>query len=290
MSRSATRIASSCRGTATVRWGLSVPSTAYELVKQVAANPPILHDGDTIQLRPPAGADEQRAMTVAYEVTVPRGTVVRTSSDSGATTVSGVDGRVSIHTQSAAIAVRDLGGETDVTTGSGEVQADGINGDLSVATQSSRIPVRDLAGGLRVRTQSGAVEGSLRGRGDVNIGTGSSAIDLIGVNGALIATSSSGRIRVSGASGRAMAGDERFGQLRSGLRFELQAHPRRTERLRLSVRRRLDASGSSRKGPRRARSAAAARSCGPAAAVDRFGSACDDEDTGCHFASVVNAK
>jgi hypothetical protein len=35
----------------------------------------------------------------------------------------------------------------------------------------------------------------------VNIGTGSSAIDLMGVNGGLIATSSSGRIRVSGAPG-----------------------------------------------------------------------------------------
>jgi hypothetical protein len=46
-----------------------------------------------------------------------------------------------------------------------------------------------------------SVEGSLRGRGDVNIGTGSSAIDLMGVNGGLIATSSSGRIRVSGAPG-----------------------------------------------------------------------------------------
>jgi DUF4097 and DUF4098 domain-containing protein YvlB len=189
------------RGTATVRWGLSAPTTAYELVKQVAANPPIQQDGDTIRLRPPSGADEQRAMTVAYDVTVPRGTVVRTSSDSGATTVSGVDGRVSIRTHSAAIAVRDLGGETDVTTGSGEVQADGINGNLSVVTQSSRILLRNIGGGLHVRTQSGAVEGSLRGGGDVNIGTGSSAIDLMGVNGALIATSTSGRIRVSGAPG-----------------------------------------------------------------------------------------
>ena len=35
----------------------------------------------------------------------------------------------------------------------------------------------------------------------MDIGTGSSAIDLVGVNGGLIATSSSGRIRVSGAPG-----------------------------------------------------------------------------------------
>jgi DUF4097 and DUF4098 domain-containing protein YvlB len=186
------------RGTATVRSGLSVPVTAYELAKQVAANPPIQQEGDIIRLRPPAGTDEQRAITVAYDVSVPRETVVRTISDSGATTVSGVAGRVSVRTQSAAIAVRDLGGETDVTTGSGEVQADGVNGNLNVATQSSRILVRNSGAGLRVRTQSGGVEGSLSGRGDVNVGTGSSTIDLVGVNGALTATSSSGRIRVSG--------------------------------------------------------------------------------------------
>jgi len=187
------------KGTATVRYGLSVPTTAYELVKRVAANPPIQQDGNTIRLRPPTDADEQRAMTVAYEVLVPRGTIVKTDSDSGATTVTGVVGRVSVRTQSAAILVRDLGGGADVTTGSGQVQADDVSGDLKVSTQSSRVIARNLGAGLRVRTQSGAVEASFRGAGNVDVGTGSSAIDLVGVNGGLIATSSSGRIRVSGS-------------------------------------------------------------------------------------------
>ena len=187
------------KGTATVRYGLSVPTTAYELVKRVAANPPIQQDGNIIRLRPPTDADEQRAMTVAYEVLVPRGTIVKTDSDSGATTVTGVVGRVSVRTQSAAIVVRDLGGGADVTTGSGQVQADDVSGDLKVSTQSSRVIARNLGAGLRVRTQSGAVEASFRGAGNVDVGTGSSAIDLVGVNGGLIATSSSGRIRVSGS-------------------------------------------------------------------------------------------
>jgi hypothetical protein len=186
------------RGTATVRYGSSAPTSAYELVKRVAADPPIQQDGDTVRLRPPANADEQRAMTVAYDVSVPRGTVVRTNSDSGETTISGVGGRVSVRTQSAAIDVRDLGGDAEVTTGSGAVQADSIAGDLSVSTQSSRVSFRNLGAGLRVRTQSGAVEGTLRGQGNVDIGTGSSAIDVAGVNGGLTATSSSGRIRLSG--------------------------------------------------------------------------------------------
>jgi hypothetical protein len=186
------------RGTATVRLGLSLPANAYELVKRVAADPPIQQEGATLRLRPPSGADEQRAMTVAYDVRVPRGTVVKTNSDSGATTVSGITGPVSVRTQSAAISIRDLGGDSDVTTGSGAVEADGMAGDLKVSTQSSRISLRNIGAGLHVRTQSGAIEGTFRGRGNVDVGTGSSAIDLVGVNGGLTATSNSGRIRVSG--------------------------------------------------------------------------------------------
>lgn len=186
------------RGTATVRLGLSLPANAYELVKRVATDPPIQQEGTIVRLRPPSGADEQRAMTVAYTVLAPRATVVKTNSDSGATTVSGITGPVSVRTQSAAIGIRDLGGAANITTGSGAVDVDGMAGDLTVSTESSRVTLRNIGAGLHVRTQSGAVEGTFRGRGNVDVGTGSSAIDLVGVNGGLTATSNSGRIRVSG--------------------------------------------------------------------------------------------
>lgn len=186
------------RGTATVRVGLSLPADAYELVKRVAANPPIQQDGETVRLRPPSAPEEQRAMTVAYTVTVPRGTIVNANSDSGETAIAGVAGRVSIRTESASISVRDVGSDADVTTQSGAVDADSVAGNLNVSTQSSRVTARNLGGGLRVRTQSGAVEGTFRGSGNVDIGTASSQIDLVGVKGGLTATSSSGRIRVSG--------------------------------------------------------------------------------------------
>jgi hypothetical protein len=186
------------RGTATVRWGMSVPTTAYELVKRAAADSPIQQEGDIVRLRPPSGAEERRSMTIAYDVLVPRRTIVWTNSDSGATTVSGVLGRVSIRTHSAAIRVRDLGGEAEVTTGSVDVDVDSVAGDLSVSTSSSRIRVRNLGAGLRVRTQR-------RGRGNFSR-TGKRRRrdgiecnrELVGVNGALTATSSSGRIGVSG--------------------------------------------------------------------------------------------
>ena len=89
-------------GTATVRVG-NVPADAVELARKVAGNPPVQRDGQTIKLRPPTDAAEQRAVTVSYQVRVPPETEVTTSSDSGATSVRGVSRSVVIRTQSGAI-------------------------------------------------------------------------------------------------------------------------------------------------------------------------------------------
>lgn len=185
-------------GTATVRWGLTDPTVALQLAKQVADNPPIVQEGHTVRLRPPSRDEERRAMTISYEVQVPKGMQVKTESDSGETTITGVGGRVVVETESAAITLQDLGGDADVITSSGAVRVDDVTGDLSVRTQSAGIALRGLGAGLRVRTQSGSVEASFRGQGLVDVETASSAIDLANVGGGLIAASSSGRIRVDG--------------------------------------------------------------------------------------------
>jgi len=186
------------RGTATVRVGLDVPLNAYEIAKAVAANPPVQRDNDTIRLRPPTAEEEQRAVTISYEVTVPKGIRVISATDSGATSVRGVGGAVSARTQSSAITLADLGGKTDVTTGSGAISINGVGGDLTVTNESSGITLRNLGAGLRVRTQSGAVNATFIGRGNVDVETSSSLIDLSGVNGGLAAHSNSGSIRIAG--------------------------------------------------------------------------------------------
>jgi hypothetical protein len=186
------------RGTATVRVGLNVPLNAYEIAKAVAANPPIQRDNETIRLRPPTAEEEQRAVTISYEVTVPKGSRVVSVTDSGATTIRGVSGPVSARTDSSAIDLGDLGGKVDVTTGSGAITINGVGGDLTVMNQSSGITLRNLGAGLRVRTQSGAVNATFIGRGNVDVETGSSLIDLAGVNGGLAAHSNSGSIRIIG--------------------------------------------------------------------------------------------
>ena len=190
-------------GTATVRIAWDAPSNAVELARRVAGQPPIERDGNTLRLRPPSDAAEQKATTVSYTVRVPPDTDVRTDSDSGATSIRDVAGPVAVRTQSAAVDVANLGAAATITTGSGAVRVDGVKGALSVTTSSSAFTGRSLEGDVRVRTSSGAVDAALIGRGGVDVQTGSSAITVRGARGGVIATSQSGRVTVAGVPGSA---------------------------------------------------------------------------------------
>lgn len=186
-------------GAATIRVGWNVPADAVEIARRVAAAPPIQRDGDTVRLSPPADAASERAVTVSYRVQVPPNTEVRTSSDSGATSVRGVAGPVAVRTQSAAIDVGGLAGGATLATGSGAVSAEGLKGALSVATRSGSFTGADLGASLHARTQSGDINATLAGTGDVDVESGSSAIRLRGVRAKLTAKTQSGQIVAQGA-------------------------------------------------------------------------------------------
>jgi hypothetical protein len=189
-------------GTATVRVDWNVPPNAAELARHVADHPPIQRDGQTLTLRPPTEPAAQRAVTVSYQVRVPPETQVTAASESGATTVRGVARAVVIRTQSGAIDVMQLGSTGVVTTGSGSVTVDGVAGSLTITTSSSSVTARAVAGDLRVRTTSGAVEATLSGEGNADLETGSSAIRLSGIRGAVSAATRSGRVSLHGVPHR----------------------------------------------------------------------------------------
>lgn len=190
-------------GTVTVRVGWDVPVDAIALARKVADAPPIQQMDRTLTLSSPAGEAERRAVTVSYDVRVPRSMDLRTTSDSGATTVRGLSGPLIVKTQSSTIHVSDLAGSVAVSTGSGAVTAAGISGPMTVTTSSSAISASGLASSLRVQTQSGEVDVEFAGAGDVDVRTGSSAIRLRGVRGGVKATTQSGRVTVDGAPGGA---------------------------------------------------------------------------------------
>jgi hypothetical protein len=184
-------------GAATVRVGLTVPVNAVDLARRVAGKPPIEQSGERLRLRAPSDPDENRAMTVSYDVRVPPNARVVAVSDSGAIEVRDVAGHVEARTQSSAISLMSLG-SADVQTGSGDVRLEGASGAVRISTSSSAITARGLSGGLHARTGSGRVIASFTGAGPVNVGTSSSAIELNGVSGALTTTTESGRTTISG--------------------------------------------------------------------------------------------
>jgi hypothetical protein len=185
-------------GTVTVRVAWDAPANAVALAQAAAKDPVIDQSGNTVRLRPPADDETQRAVTVSYEIEVPAEATVIAVSDSGATSIRGTRGKVSVKTSSAQIELANLGGEVEIQTGSGAVSLAGAGGHVTVSTSSSGIELRDIRAGLHARTQSGAISATFSGQGDVDVETGSSAITLEKVDGGLTARSTSGRIDVTG--------------------------------------------------------------------------------------------
>ena len=191
------------QGTVTVKVGWNVPVNAPEIAARVAAAPPIQRAGDILMLRTPSDPVERRAVTIAYNVTVPRRVAVAVVTTSGAVDLRNVGGGVSVRTQSAAIDLADLGGGVSIETQSGDVEVTAVAGDLTVKTGSSRFTGSGLAGGLRVRTESGAVDASMQGTGALDVETGSSQIHVRRVGGAVRAASRTGSVSIDGRSGGA---------------------------------------------------------------------------------------
>lgn len=191
------------RGSATVRTAFNVPANAPELARQIAANPPVERAGDVIWLRPPSDPAQRRAATVAYDVLIPPGTVVRAKSDSGVIVATALSGNANLRTESGRIDVMTSSGDLAVTSGSGAVTVDGAAATLTVRTDSSAIAISDARGAVNVKTQSGAVNIDLAPTADVDVETGSSAIHVSSARRSLAARSQSGAIHVSGQTGGA---------------------------------------------------------------------------------------
>jgi len=189
-------------GAATVRIGPAVPADALKLAEAFAANPAIEQHGAAVRLTPPADEAQRRAITVNYTLRVPPDTKLVTTSDSGATTVTGVAGPVSTTTQSGAIELRGLGGDVQVRSGSGAVAIDAAGGgSVDVETGSSAIDVTGVRGAVRTVTRSGhtKVRGTAGAPWDVQTGSGAITAAIGGAGDfGLDAVSGSGSVKVHG--------------------------------------------------------------------------------------------
>jgi beta-lactamase regulating signal transducer with metallopeptidase domain/DUF4097 and DUF4098 domain-containing protein YvlB len=129
-------------------------------VQQIAANPPIEQDGNTVRI----GAHEQNLhnISISYQIEAPADTMLNAASASG------------------------------------DIADTGVGNGAKLITASGNITATGLQGGFKVQTASGDIAIENAGQGDARAQTGSGDIDLKGVNGALEAQTGSGTIKAAG--------------------------------------------------------------------------------------------
>lgn len=106
----------------------------------------------SVGLRSSSGAARARGR---IEVTVPVGTRISTSTQSGEITVRGTRGRVKVNTMSGDVIVEDAAELVELNSLSGDVRLSRITGDVEAHTVSGDIDLSDARGDLEIQTVSG---------------------------------------------------------------------------------------------------------------------------------------
>jgi DUF4097 and DUF4098 domain-containing protein YvlB len=168
-------------------------------VKEIAANPPVKQEGNTIRITKPG---DYRHVSIEYDIQVPEQTVVESSTGSGSQSVEMVKGPVTVSTGSGSVKVREIASHIQAESGSGSIEVNDIQGPAEVKTGSGSITAEGIAGGFKGETGSGHLELRVTAPGDVYATTGSGHLELNGVDGKLYAHSGSGHIEVTGKPSR----------------------------------------------------------------------------------------
>lgn len=106
-------------------------------------------------------AGNHRGGDTRFEVTVPYGVRVTTSSQSGDITVHGTRGQLEVHSNSGDVDIEDVTTRLDVNSLSGDVIGRGIAGDVAISALSGEVRLTDVRGSVDVGSVSGDI--GLRG-------------------------------------------------------------------------------------------------------------------------------
>lgn len=148
-----------------------------EEARQIAANPPIEQNGDTIRV---GQHDEQwHDISIDYEIEAPAGTVLTANSGSGDIVDEGVGQNAKLQTGSGDIRATSLEGPFMLKTGSGNITAQQTGqGDVVAETGSGDIELKDIHGTFHGQTGSGNIKASGKPSGAWTLHTGSGNIEL----------------------------------------------------------------------------------------------------------------
>jgi hypothetical protein len=172
---------------------------AAERVRRLEENPPIQQSGQLIRIGHIEDRQLREGVSISYTLIVPASSRLDSRTGSGAQTVEGLNGAVSVESGSGSLHLERIGNDVRASTGSGSIEADGVGGAFHGTSGSGSIEARGVYGAISAKTGSGGIDVTQTGRGDVEASSGSGSVRLHGVRGGVRATTGSGGIDVQGA-------------------------------------------------------------------------------------------
>jgi hypothetical protein len=179
------------------RWGSRSGDVAARM-RTIEKNPPIEQTGNQIRIGDQHDDRLFDNISISYQITVPAGTTLRSSSGSGSQTIGALNGPVQASSGSGSLKVGTTGGTVKVGTGSGSIVVEGAKERVEANTGSGSITLRQIAGSAKASSGSGTIELEQTAKGNADLSTASGEIRVRGANGAVTAGTASGSITISG--------------------------------------------------------------------------------------------
>jgi DUF4097 and DUF4098 domain-containing protein YvlB len=208
---------------------------AEELVRRFEANPPVEFTGGRLLVGRNLDKEFSRHLVISYEIVVPATTQVKSRTDSGSQSISGISGPVEASADSGDVTVADIDGPVEASADSGDVTLADIDGPVEASADSGDVKLTNIGDSAKARTDSGSISadgiaGAFEARtdsgdvrliqaapGDVIVSTDSGSSDLRGIVGALRVNSDSGDVVVEGRQEGAWSLETDSGSVRISL-------------------------------------------------------------------------
>ncbi|HTB96199.1 MAG TPA: DUF4097 family beta strand repeat-containing protein [Terracidiphilus sp.] len=167
---------------------------SMEEAKQIAANPPIVQNGNVVQIGQHQDHQEKwHGISIDYDIEAPAGIVLHANSGSGDIVDEGVGQNSKLETGSGDIRASGLQGAFVVQTGSGNISAEQTGqGDVKAETGSGDIEIKDIHGSFKGQTGSGNIKANGTPSAAWILQTGSGNVELWAGNAPMTLDASTG--------------------------------------------------------------------------------------------------
>ena len=148
-------------------------------INQIVSNPPIVQNGNDVTIGDRHNNDLYRNITVEYDISLPRASVIVAESGSGDVELQDVGNNIKAQTGSGSVHVRGVQGTATLGTGSGSIELEHTGpGDIKAETGSGSIRLNGVAGALKASTGSGSIQVTGQPTADWKLSTGSGSVHL----------------------------------------------------------------------------------------------------------------